>query len=78
MEIILNGEKKKIEENISLSDFIKGLGLKPEGVAVELNLDIVEKKKYDQIILKEGDRLEVVHFVGGGTFSEKGEKHGRQ
>lgn len=66
MEIILNGEKKDVKENISLPDLLKELNLKPDRVAVELNLNIVDKNKYDQTLLKEGDKLEIVHFVGGG------------
>lgn len=66
MEVILNGEKKDVKENISLPDLLKELNLKPDRVAVELNLNIVDKNKYDQTLLKEGDKLEIVHFVGGG------------
>jgi sulfur carrier protein len=66
MEIILNGEKREVKENIPLIDFLKELDLKPESVAVELNLNILNKKKYNETVLKDGDRLEVVHFVGGG------------
>lgn len=66
MEIIINGEKKEIKESISLSNLLKELDLKEETVAVELNLNIVDKKKYDETLVKEGDKLEIVHFVGGG------------
>ena len=66
MEIIINGEKKETMESISLSSLLKELDLKNETVAVELNLSIVDKKKYDETLLKEGDKLEIVHFVGGG------------
>lgn len=66
MEIILNGEKKEVKENVSLPDLLKELDLTPDKVAVELNLDIVDKNNYDKTLLKEGDKLEIVHFVGGG------------
>jgi sulfur carrier protein len=66
MEIVLNGEKKEVKENVSLPDLLKELDLTPDKVAVELNLDIVDKNNYDKTLLKEGDKLEIVHFVGGG------------
>ena len=71
MEIIINGEKKEIKESISLSGLLKELDLKPETVAVELNLNIVDKNKYDETLVKEGDKLEIVHFVGGGRKEDK-------
>ena len=66
MEVILNGEKKEIAENISVKKLLAGLGIKTEQVAVELNLTIVPKTEYENKIIKTGDKIEIISFVGGG------------
>ncbi|MEW5806968.1 MAG: sulfur carrier protein ThiS [Acidobacteriota bacterium] len=66
MTIILNGEKFELVESSTISDLLKLLDLHPQGVAVEHNRHIINKAKYDETILKENDRVEIVHFVGGG------------
>ncbi|MBN8725155.1 MAG: sulfur carrier protein ThiS [Acidobacteria bacterium] len=66
MQIVLNGEKKEISENISLKQLIDKLELKQERVALELNKTVARRKDWAEIMLKDGDQLEIVHFVGGG------------
>ena len=64
-----NGDKKKIElsqENASLSKALDSMGYKPNTVVVELNDLIINSKKWDKVILKDGDNLEIVSIVGGG------------
>jgi sulfur carrier protein len=51
---------------MSLLQFLESLGIDPRRVAVELNTDIVSKSAYETTILQDGDRMEIVHFVGGG------------
>ncbi|WP_243370516.1 sulfur carrier protein ThiS [Geotalea sp. SG265] len=65
MEITVNGEKTAIEE-MSVLSFLQKIDIDPKRVAVELNLDILPKADYDSTLLKGGDQLEIVHFVGGG------------
>ena len=65
MEIIVNGEPTRIEA-MSVARLLDHLGIDPQRVAVELNLDILPKGEYATTPLKDGDRLEIVHFVGGG------------
>ncbi len=65
VQIIVNGEERSIVDGSVLS-FLESIGIDPRRVAVELNLDIVAKDEYYATLLKEGDRLEIVHFVGGG------------
>ena len=65
MQITVNGEIKKITE-MSLRQFLESLGIDPRRVAVELNTDIVSKSAYETTILQDGDRMEIVQFVGGG------------
>lgn len=66
IEITLNGDPHKIAPGQNLVDLLKGLKLDPTKVAVERNLEIVPKTTYQNVELKAGDRLEIVHFIGGG------------
>ena len=66
MTVIVNGEPKDCPEGFSLAEFIDRLGLKGDRVAVELNRQIAARGTWAEKWLSEGDRLEIVHFVGGG------------
>ncbi len=66
MKLQINGEPSDFSGPISLSQLIQQLGMKPDRVAVELNRKIVSRDRWDETNLSEGDRLEIVHFVGGG------------
>ena len=70
MNITINGEAASIEA-LSVQDYLLLLGIDPRRVAVELNLDILPKAAYPDTALKEGDRLEIVHFVGGGSTASR-------
>jgi len=65
--IHVNGEMKEIPEGLSLSALLERLNLPPDRVAVERNLEIVPRRSWSETMIREGDRLEVVQFVGGGT-----------
>jgi len=65
MQILVNGETATIGE-MSVTEYLESLCIDPRRVAVELNLVILPKGDYGQTLLKEGDRLEIVQFVGGG------------
>jgi sulfur carrier protein len=69
MELLVNGESKSCAEPTSLSQFIEQLGMKGDRVAVELNREIVPRTQWSEVQLHDGDRLEIVHFVGGGCDS---------
>jgi len=62
----INGESRDFADGITLAALIAQLGSKPDRVAVELNLEIIPRDKWPDTILRTGDRLEIVHFVGGG------------
>ena len=66
MQLIVNGEQKNYPNVTTLAQLIVELGMKGDRVAVELNRDIVPRAQWDETPLKDGDRLEIVHFVGGG------------
>jgi sulfur carrier protein len=65
MQITVNGETATIAQS-SVLDYLQSLGIDPRRVAVELNRDILPKGEYQATLLKEGDQLEIVQFVGGG------------
>ncbi len=64
--IIVNGEIKSIEPGITVWGFLQTLQLDPRKVAVERNLEIVPKSLFKNVNLVDGDKLEIVHFIGGG------------
>ena len=66
IKIKLNGKIKTIDENSSLFNIIKETKISLKKVAIELNQEIVDKKKLKYINLKKNDKIEIVHFIGGG------------
>jgi len=65
VNITVNGEAQAIEP-VSVQGYLESLGIDPRRVAVELNREILPKADYPGTLLKDGDALEIVHFVGGG------------
>jgi thiamine biosynthesis protein ThiS len=71
MRVHINGEERAFPDPASptkftLADLIESLAMKPDRVAVELNRNIVPRDRWPSTLLKDGDNLEIVHFVGGG------------
>lgn len=66
MKIFINGETKEILDEVNLSELLKHFSLPQERVAVELNWQVVRKKDWETIKIKDADKIEVIHFVGGG------------
>ena len=66
IKIKINGKVKLIRENTNLLKLINRLKIPLKKVAIELNQEIIDKKKLKNIILKKNDRIEIVHFIGGG------------
>jgi len=66
MNITLNGSVREINSGATVKALLDSVKLKPETVAVELNLAIVPKNEYDARCLNEGDKIEIISFVGGG------------
>jgi len=67
MLLHVNGESREFPDGLTVAALVGQLGMKPDRVAVELNLEIVSRTKWEATVLKDGDKLEVVHFVGGGS-----------
>ena len=68
MKLTINGEMQ-ISSAETLGALVAGLGMKPDRLAIELNREIVPREQWPQTTLHDGDRLEIVHFVGGGAAS---------
>jgi sulfur carrier protein len=67
LRVHVNGEGKEVVEGVSLTDLIKQLDLPIQRIAVELNREVVRRSEWDKTALRNGDRIEIVHFVGGGA-----------
>ena len=66
IKIKINGRNKLLMNGYRLSDLLKNLKIPIKKVAIELNEEIMDKKKINQIKLKNNDKIEIVHFIGGG------------
>jgi len=66
MRLQINGESRRFDSALTLAELVEQLGMKPDRIAVELNHDIASRDQWATIHLKDGDQLEIVHFVGGG------------
>ena len=66
IKININGKPKIVSENLKLIDLNKMLKIPIKKVAIELNYEILDKKKINKMHLKNNDKIEIVHFIGGG------------
>lgn len=66
MTLTINGEDRDFPSVTTIADLIAQLAMKPDRVAVELNRELVPRDRWADATLQNGDRLEIVHFVGGG------------
>ena len=67
IDIQVNGEERGCPADATVGDLLRELAIKTERVAVELNLEILDRKEFDQRSLKPGDRVEILSFIGGGS-----------
>ena len=66
MQIFINGDSKTVDQGCTIAWLLDLLNVGRERVAVEVNMEIVPKTAYDSHVLTDGDKIEIVHFVGGG------------
>jgi len=66
MQVMLNGEQTELADGVTVRDLIAELDLAKKRVAVEINREIVERDAFAERALREGDVIEIVHFIGGG------------
>ena len=67
MTVVVNGNDTQVSDGLAISGLIEALALKPERLAVELNRRIIRRSEWDSTRLSEGDKVEIVNFVGGGA-----------
>jgi thiamine biosynthesis protein ThiS len=70
MKLIVNGEDREFSSKLTVASLLVQLGMKPDRVAVELNRDLVPRERWEQTQLSDDDKLEIVHFVGGGLATQ--------
>lgn len=68
IQIHVNGDVRTTRSGATVADLLRELELKTERVAVELNLEILDRATFDQRPLKDGDRVEILSFIGGGSL----------
>jgi thiamine biosynthesis protein ThiS len=66
MKLVINGEERVVSDVANVAALVEDLGMKPDRIAVELNREIVQRGKWAETPVRDGDKLEIVHFVGGG------------
>ena len=66
VEITLNGERYELEQPLSVIDLLARLDIDPRRVAIEHNLSIIKRHTFSDVIIGDGDTVEIVNFVGGG------------
>ena len=67
MELQINGEQKQVVDGMTVAQLLDQLAIQPERVVVEVNLTVLKRAQHPSTVLKEGDQVEIVHFVGGGS-----------
>jgi len=68
LQVQIKGEARELsQDRILLSDLISDLALVPQRIAVEVNQKLARRAEWDELLIVDGDRIEIVHFVGGGT-----------
>jgi thiamine biosynthesis protein ThiS len=67
LQVQINGEQREVADGSNLDDLVRELSLTPARIAIELNRDVVRRADWNRTILNDDDRIEIVHFVGGGS-----------
>lgn len=67
MRIRLNGDERRITQDLTVSALLQELDILPDRVVVEVNMEVLEKQDFGHRALKEGDQVEIMSFIGGGS-----------
>ena len=70
LRVTVNGEPREVETGTTVARLVELLALAPERLAVELNREVLRRARWPETELRDGDRVEIVHFVGGGCVSD--------
>lgn len=66
MNVLINGESREVPDGVTLTVLLELFSLPSQRVAIELNRDVVRRVEWGNVKISEGDKIEVIHFVGGG------------
>jgi len=66
MKLVINGEEREFDKELTIEELVKELGITSPNFAVAVGMDVIPKSEYSSYKLKDGDKVEIVHFVGGG------------
>jgi len=66
MKLIINGQEREFDNSFSIEQILDNLQIKDKAMAVAVNMEIVKKDKWNEFIPNDGDKIEILHFVGGG------------
>ncbi len=66
MKLIINGEEKIFDDSFTIEQILDELKIKDKAMAVAVNMEIVKKDKWNEFVPKDNDKIEILHFVGGG------------
>ncbi len=66
MQITVNGETRELDEGLTLTQLLTQLELTGKRIAVELNESIIPRARHDETVLRDGDKIEIIHAIGGG------------
>lgn len=78
MKITINGKAEEVKDGVSIQSLLQEKNIRPEVVAVELKGEIVERDNYGATVLKEGDQLEFMYYMGGGNMADSNKKSGKE
>ena len=67
MKIVVNGEAQEVQEALTVQDLLQSMDIRTERVAVEINLKILDRSDFPVWNLRDGDKVEILSFIGGGT-----------
>jgi thiamine biosynthesis protein ThiS len=70
MHVRVNGEEWALAAGVTVAGLLTELDIRPDRVAVELNLNILDRSEFDRQRLQEGDRVEIISFIGGGSVQQ--------
>lgn len=66
MQITINGERRELTQDYTISEMLKNLELPVERIAIELNKQVVRRRDWENVKIKDADAVEIIYFVGGG------------
>lgn len=66
MKIRVNGQARDVEDGVTVKGLLAALDIKPQGIAIDINREIVPKSRFEETLIKEDDVIEIVRMTGGG------------